>query len=88
MNMVFVLVLLSLALAVVAVWSLIWAINKNQFDDLDSPAYSILDDEWPDVFEYALPWIPFTVLYRINDQTIEIMRLYGQRSKFLNNRKS
>ena len=45
MNMVFVLVLLSLALVGVAVWALIWAINKNQFDDLDSPAYSILDDD-------------------------------------------
>jgi cbb3-type cytochrome oxidase maturation protein len=43
--MVFVLVLLSLALAACAVWALIWAINKNQFDDLDSPAYSILDDD-------------------------------------------
>ena len=45
MDMVFVLVFLSLALAGFAVWSLIWAINKNQFDDLDSPAYSILDDD-------------------------------------------
>ena len=45
MNMVFVLVLLSLVLAALAVWSLIWAINKNQFEDLDSPAYSILDDD-------------------------------------------
>ncbi len=45
MSMVFVLVLLSLALAGFAVWALIWAINKNQFDDLDSPAYSILDDD-------------------------------------------
>lgn len=45
MNMVFVLVLLSLCLAGIAVWALIWSINKNQFDDLDSPAYSILDDD-------------------------------------------
>lgn len=45
MNMVFMLVLLSLVLVGFAVWSLIWAINKNQFDDLDSPAYSILDDD-------------------------------------------
>lgn len=45
MNMVFLLVLLSLVLAGLAVWALIWAINKNQFDDLDSPAYSILDDD-------------------------------------------
>ncbi len=43
--MVFVLVLLSLVLAGVAVWALVWAINKNQFEDLDSPAYSILDDD-------------------------------------------
>jgi len=45
MNMVFVLVLLSLGLAGLAVWALVWSINKNQFDDLDSPAYSILDDD-------------------------------------------
>lgn len=43
--MVFVLVLLSLGLAGLAVWALVWSINKNQFDDLDSPAYSILDDD-------------------------------------------
>ena len=45
MNMVFVLVLLSVGLAGAAVWALFWAINKNQFEDLDSPAYSILDDD-------------------------------------------
>ena len=46
-NMVYVLVLLSLILAGTAVWALIWAINKNQFDDLDSPAYSILEEDEP-----------------------------------------
>ncbi len=45
MSMVFVLVLLSLLLAGIAVWAFFWALRKNQFDDLDSPAYSILDDE-------------------------------------------
>lgn len=45
MNMVFVLILLSLCFAVIAVWALFWALNKGQFDDLDSPAYSILDDD-------------------------------------------
>jgi len=45
MNMVFVLVLLSLSLAGVSLWAIFWAINKGQFDDLDSPAYSILDDD-------------------------------------------
>ncbi|WP_281990722.1 type II toxin-antitoxin system RelE/ParE family toxin [Sulfitobacter geojensis] len=52
------------------------------------PSVGHLDEEWPGVFEYALPGIPFTVLYRFNDQTIEIMRLYDQRSEFSNNRKS
>ena len=46
-NMVYVLVLLSLTLAGAAVGALIWAINKNQFDDLDSPAYSILEEDEP-----------------------------------------
>ncbi len=47
MNMIYVLVVLSLILVVVAVWAIHWAINKNQFDDLDSPAYSILEDDTP-----------------------------------------
>lgn len=47
MNMIVVLVLLSLLLVITAVWAIHWAINKNQFDDLDSPAYSILDDDTP-----------------------------------------
>ncbi len=45
--MIFVLVLLSLLLVIAAVWAIHWAINKNQFDDLDSPAYSILEDDTP-----------------------------------------
>ena len=47
MNMIYVLVVLSLILVIVAVWAIHWAINKNQFDDLDSPAYSILEDDTP-----------------------------------------
>jgi plasmid stabilization system protein ParE len=46
------------------------------------------EEEWPGVFEYVIPGIPFTVLYRIKDETIEIMRLYDQRSEFSNERKS
>lgn len=45
MNMVVVLVLLSLLLAVLALWAFFWAINSNQFDDLDSPAMSILKED-------------------------------------------
>jgi cbb3-type cytochrome oxidase maturation protein len=43
--MVFILVLLSLALAGFAIWAFFWAVKNDQFDDLDTPAYSILDDD-------------------------------------------
>lgn len=39
-----------------------------------------------DVFEYHIPRIPFTVLYRIKGAVIEIMRIYDQRSEFSNER--
>lgn len=45
-------------------------------------------DDFPEVLEYALPGIPFTVLYRIKDDTIEIMRLYDQRGEFSNESKT
>lgn len=47
MSMIFVLVLMSLALVGFALWAFFWAIKNNQFDDLDTPAYSILDDDKP-----------------------------------------
>lgn len=43
--MIFVLVVMSLGLAGFAIWAFFWAVKNNQFDDLDTPAYSILDDE-------------------------------------------
>ena len=45
MSMIFVLVIMSLALAGFAIWAFFWAVQNNQFDDLDTPAYSILDDD-------------------------------------------
>ena len=45
MSMIFVLVIMSLVLAGFAIWAFFWAVKNNQFDDLDTPAYSILDDE-------------------------------------------
>lgn len=47
MSMVFVLVIMSLILVGFALWAFFWAVKNNQFDDLDTPAYSILDDEQP-----------------------------------------
>lgn len=45
------------------------------------------DDDQPGVYEYAIPGIPFTVLYRIKNEAVEIMRLYDQRSEFSNQRR-
>lgn len=38
---------LSLALVVAAVWAFFWATDNGQFDDLENPARSILEDDGP-----------------------------------------
>ena len=45
-------------------------------------------EDLPNVFEYVLPGIPFTVLYRITEDAVEILRLYDQRGEFSNDRKA
>jgi cbb3-type cytochrome oxidase maturation protein len=45
MSIIFVLVTISILLVGFAIWAFFWAIKNNQFDDLDTPAYSILDEE-------------------------------------------
>ncbi len=44
MSILFVLIALGLLLMGIAVWAFFWAVDKGQFDDLDGPASSILDD--------------------------------------------
>ncbi len=48
MEIIFLLIPLSLLLVGVAIWAFFWATRSGQFDDLDSPALSILDDEQAD----------------------------------------
>ena len=45
MEIIFLLIPLSLLLVAAAIWAFFWATRSGQFDDLDSPALSILDDE-------------------------------------------
>ena len=45
MAILFVLIPLSLALAVIAVGAFFWAAGDGQFDDLDSPAWLVLGDD-------------------------------------------
>ncbi len=48
MSMIFVLIIMSLVLAGFAIFAFFWAIKNNQFDDLDTPAYSVLDEKQND----------------------------------------
>lgn len=45
MNIIFVLIPLALMLLVVAIAAFFWAVQHEQFDDLDSPATRILFDD-------------------------------------------
>lgn len=45
MTIIYVLIPLSLMLLSLAVWAFFWAVRNDQFDDLDTPAMDILDDE-------------------------------------------
>ncbi len=47
MTALYMLIPLSLVLVAIAIGVFIWAVNNGQFDDLDSPAWRILDDEPP-----------------------------------------
>lgn len=45
MNIMFVSIPISLVLLAIGIGAFFWAVRNGQFDDLDSPAYSILLDE-------------------------------------------
>jgi len=45
MKIIYVLIPLSLMLLGLAVWAFFWAVRNDQFDDLDTPAMDILDDD-------------------------------------------
>lgn len=45
MNALLILIPLSLVLLLVAIWAFAWAVRRGQFDDLDTPAIDILQDD-------------------------------------------
>ncbi len=47
MNALLILIPVSLILLGIAVWAFFWAVNRGQFDDLDTPALRILEDDRP-----------------------------------------
>jgi len=52
MDILYLLILLSIVLVFVIIKLFLWAVNSDQFDDLEGPAYQILmDDVIPDPVE-------------------------------------
>jgi cbb3-type cytochrome oxidase maturation protein len=45
MEILFLLIPLALVLVALAIWAFFWAVGSGQFDDLDSPGWSVLSDE-------------------------------------------
>ena len=45
MEILYLMVPLGLVLVGVGLWAFFWAVGSGQFDDLDSPGWSVLDDE-------------------------------------------
>ena len=51
MEILYLLIPLSLALAGIIIWVFLWAVRSGQFDDLEGPAHQILMDDDDPVIE-------------------------------------
>ncbi|WP_293267580.1 cbb3-type cytochrome oxidase assembly protein CcoS [Neptunomonas sp.] len=49
MEILFVLIPIAIILLGFAIWAFFWSVNTGQYDDLDSPAHSILFDDDDDL---------------------------------------
>jgi len=49
MSIVFLLIPIAIILAGIAIWAFFWSVNSGQYDDLESPAHSILYDDDEDL---------------------------------------
>ena len=47
MSILYVLIPLGLVLVALGAWAFFWAVGSGQFDDLDTPGWSVLVDENP-----------------------------------------
>jgi cbb3-type cytochrome oxidase maturation protein len=44
-SILYVLIPLGLVLVALGLWAFFWAVGNGQFDDLDSPGWSVLEDD-------------------------------------------
>jgi cbb3-type cytochrome oxidase maturation protein len=49
MEIIIILIPIALILTGLAFWAFFWSVNSGQFDDLESPAHSILYDDDDDM---------------------------------------
>lgn len=49
MSIVILLIPIAIILVSIAIWAFFWSVNSGQFDDLESPAHSILYDDDDDL---------------------------------------
>ena len=47
MEILFLMVPLGMVLVGLGIWAFFWAVGSGQFDDLDSPGWSVLGDDKP-----------------------------------------
>ena len=45
MEILFLMVPLGMVLVALGIWAFFWAVGSGQFDDLDSPGWSVLSDD-------------------------------------------
>ena len=45
MEIIYILIPLSLVILFIAIYFFFWAVNNDQYDDIDSPAYHVLLDD-------------------------------------------
>jgi cbb3-type cytochrome oxidase maturation protein len=45
MSILYILIPLGLVLVLFGVWAFFWAVGNGQFDDLDTPGWSVLIDQ-------------------------------------------
>jgi cbb3-type cytochrome oxidase maturation protein len=44
MSILYVLIPLGLVLVIIGIWAFFWAVGSGQFDDLETPGWSVLID--------------------------------------------
>jgi cbb3-type cytochrome oxidase maturation protein len=55
MEILFLMVPLGMVLVGLGVWAFFWAVGSGQFDDLDSPGWSVLGDEPESLHQESSP---------------------------------